>query len=80
MTSLDKRVVRRAREALRHYNKRIVVLLEPGDVIGMRLERSRTVYRAEIKAVYYQLAKWHAEAELARKRKEKQTKRKGLYD
>lgn len=80
MTDLHKRIARRAVKATMPYKskpKRIVVLLMPGDVIGMRLETTRTTYTAEIKTVYWQLVRWHADAELVRKRKEKQQKKKG---
>lgn len=40
----------------------IVVSLEPGDVIGMRLERTRTTYRAPLADVYRVLAQWHADS------------------
>jgi hypothetical protein len=45
MTDLAKPVRRRCREQFAHYRKRIVVSLEPGDVLAMRLERTRTTYR-----------------------------------
>jgi len=50
------------------------VILEPGDVIGMRLEGTRQVYRAGIDSVYRQMAHWHADAERLRKKKTKQNK------
>ena len=48
MTDLHKTIRRRSREQFAHYRKRIVISLEPGDVIGMRLERTRTTYRAPL--------------------------------
>ena len=63
MTDLHKTIRRRSREAFAHYRKRIVVSLEPGDVLGMRLER------APLASVFRTLADWHARAE-ARARKE----------
>ena len=45
-----------------HYRKRIVVIIEPDDVIGMHLERSRTIYRAPIGKVFALLAQWHADS------------------
>ena len=74
MTSLEKAVKRRTRFPFAHYRKRIVVILEPGDVLTMRLERTRTAYRAPIPAVYRQLVEWHVlatrrEKQLARKKR-----------
>lgn len=50
MTDLLKPVRRRSRGPFAHYRKRIVVSLEPGDVLAMRLERARTTYRATLAA------------------------------
>ena len=74
MTDLAKSVRRRCREPFAHYRKRIVVALEPGDVIAMRLERTRTTYRATVAAVFRTLADWHARAEARRKREERKAK------
>jgi hypothetical protein len=41
----------------------------------MRLEKSRTTYRAELDDVFRQLAHWHALAEVRRKRKERAQRR-----
>jgi hypothetical protein len=71
MTDLHKTIRRRSRETFAHYQKRIVVSLERGDVIGMRLERTRTTYRATLDDVYRQLAHWHADAQRARKQAER---------
>ena len=72
MTDLEKTVRRRTRQPFAHYRKRIVVMLEPGDVLAMRLERHRTVFRAPIPNVYRQLVVWNVEA----KRREKRVARK----
>ena len=72
MTDLQKPVRRRSRFLFAHYRKRIVVILEPGDCVAMRLERTRTLYRAPISAVYRQLVEWH----VAAKRREKKLARK----
>jgi hypothetical protein len=66
---------RRARRPFGHYNKRIVIILEPGDVLAMRLEKSRTTYRAELDDVFRQLAHWHALAEVRRKREDRAWRR-----
>ena len=52
-----------------------MVSLEPGDVLAMRLERTRTTYRANIAAVFRTLADWHASAEARRKREERKARK-----
>lgn len=77
MTDLLRTVRRRTRVPFAHYRKRIVVSLEPGDVLAMRLERTRTTYRATLAAVYRQLATWHADAERRNKREARRFQRGG---
>ena len=72
MTDLEKPVLRRTRHPFAHYHRRIIVMLEPGDVLVMRLERTRTRFRAPIAAVYRQLVEWSVLAA----RREKQQARK----
>ena len=72
MTELEKAVRRRSRFPFAHYRKRIVVILEPGDIIAMRLERTRTYYRSTLAAVYRQLVEW----QVAFRRREKLLARK----
>jgi hypothetical protein len=62
MTDLKRPVRRRTRFPFAHYRKRIVVTLEPGDTIAMRLERTHTPYRGTLSAVYRQLVEWHVAA------------------
>lgn len=74
MTDLKHPVKRRTRFPFAHYRKRIVVILEPGDCVAMRLERTRRLYRAPISSVYRQLVEWHVaavrrEKRLARKKR-----------
>ena len=74
MTDLEKPVRRRTRFPFAHYCKRIVVILEPGDCVAMRLERTHKLFRAPIGSVYRQLVEWHVaalrrEKQLARKRR-----------
>ena len=74
MTDLENPVKRRTRLPFAHYRKRIVVILEPGDCVAMRLEKTRTLFRAPISAVYRQLVEWHVavirrEKRLARKKR-----------
>lgn len=72
MTDLKRRVIRRSRFPFAHYRKRIVMAFEPGDVIAMRLERTRTWYRGSVSGVFRQLITWQVEA----KRREKRLVRK----
>jgi hypothetical protein len=62
MTELKTPVSRRTRLPFAHYRKRIVIILEPGDCIAMRLEWTRTVFRAPISALYRQMVEWHVAA------------------
>ena len=75
MTELKKAVKRRTRFPFAHYRKRIVVILEPGDTIAMRLERSRTPYRGTLAAVYRQLVEWHVQAKRREKREARKKRR-----
>ena len=75
MTNLEKPIHRRSRATFAHYRRRLVVSLEPGDILAMRLERARTNYRATLAAVFRQLVEWHVLAE-QRRRHEERTARK----
>ena len=77
MTELRKPIHRRTAEPFAHYRKRIVVTLEPGDVLTMRLERTRTRYQAPLADVFRLLAQWHAAAAARRKREERKVRRDG---
>ena len=75
MTELTRPVMRRTRLPFAHYRKRIVVILEPGDNIAMRLERTRLTHRVPISTVFHQLAQWHALAKRWRKQAEQKLRR-----
>lgn len=75
-TTLNKVVVRRCGKA-QHNGKQIVVMIEPGDTIAVRLHGKRTVYRGAIEKVYWVLAKWHAMDE-AKKRAAEKKQRKAM--
>ena len=77
MTELRKPIHRRTAAPFAHYRKRIVVTLEPGDVLTMRLERTRTRYQAPLADVFRQLAQWHAAAATRRKREERKARKAG---
>jgi hypothetical protein len=75
MTDLEKPVRRRSRLPFGHYRKRIVVILEPGDCVAMRLERSRMLYRAPISTLYRLLVEWHVAAVLREKQRARKQRR-----
>ena len=75
MTDLVRPVRRRSREQFAHYRRRIIASLEPGDLLAMRLERTRTTFCAPLAAIYRTLADWHARAEIRRKREERKLRR-----
>jgi len=55
MTDLAKPIRRRTLNKFGHYDKRIVVIIGPGDTIAM--------HRAPIGKVFATLAQWHADGE-----------------
>lgn len=52
--------------------RRLVVSLEPGDVLGIREERRRKWFKAPLGRIYTQIVMWNVDAE----RREKAVKRK----
>jgi hypothetical protein len=75
MTELTRPVTRRTSRPFAHYRRRIVVMLEPGDTIAMRLERTRMTYRVPIATVFHQFVEWHVLAERWRKQAERKLRR-----
>ena len=71
-TELRKPVIRRCAESYDHRRKRLVVALEPGDVISFREERSRKRFTAPLARVFRQVVIWNVEAERALKKGAKQ--------
>ena len=69
MTDLHKRVSRRS--LVPHRGRRIVVSLETGDLIGLRLERCRQTEYVSIAAIYDYAVKARVVAERLAKRKAK---------
>jgi hypothetical protein len=76
MTALKKTISRRTERKFAHYDRRIVVSLEPGDILGMRLERepARNTIRAPLADIYRVLAGWQADAAVSRRRLERNGK------
>jgi hypothetical protein len=68
MTDLTKRIKRRT-VGTYHRRRRLVVVLLPGDVIGMREERCRKLFTAPIDRVYRQIVTWNVDAERLQRRK-----------
>jgi hypothetical protein len=66
MTPLLKPIHRRC--VIPHRGKRVVVTLEPGDLITMRHERERKAYSVPIAAVYDMAVKAHVQALKAEKK------------
>jgi hypothetical protein len=62
MTNLTKPVTRRGTLPFLHHGKPLIVTLEPGDTLAMRLEGHPTVHRAPLSRVFIQLCLWTAEA------------------
>ena len=75
MIELRKPVCRRSRAPFAHYRRRIVVTLEPGDVLAMRLERTRTTYRGTLADIFRELVAWHVQTERRRKEAERKARR-----
>lgn len=79
MTPLNKPISRRTTQPFSR-RRRLVVTLIPrpeGDQLAIRLERDRAAnaYRASLADVFRTLAEWHARAEMSRKKKEREAKK-----
>lgn len=70
-TELRRTVARRTAEACDHRRKRLVVSLEPGDVITFREERSRKRFSAPLCRVFRQVVLWNVDAARAARKKAK---------
>lgn len=56
-------------------NRKLVVILEPGDILGMREAGRRTVYRAGLGRIFIQLARWYAQDQANKKALAKKLKK-----
>lgn len=65
----DGTVKRRTANAFDHRGRRLVIALEPGDVIAIREEKCRTWFRAPISRVFLQIVKWTVETEKANRKR-----------
>jgi hypothetical protein len=68
MTPLRKPVTRRTVEPYDHQGRRVVVTLEPGDVLALRWERTRKLFRAPINQIMRAVIQWTVETERAARR------------
>ena len=73
-TELKRTVVRKCSRS-EHRGNRLIVILEPGDIIGMREAGKRTTYRASLERVFWTLAKWHAAGVAEEKAKAKKLRK-----
>jgi len=64
-------VYRKTMEPFDYHGRRIIVGLEPGDVITFREERCRKTYTLDIKWAFRQAVKQQVDKERAEKRKDK---------
>lgn len=63
-TALEKTIKRRTNAtASRKGNRRIIVTLEVGDMLGFRLERTRQIYRVRVEDIFQKAALWHYEGQ-----------------
>ena len=67
MTDLSKRVARRTISL--HRGRRLIVTLEPGDMVGVRLERCRQVEYMPVSAIYDMAVKARVLSDRNNKRK-----------
>jgi len=70
-TELRKTVCRRCVEPYDHRGKKLVVMIEPIDVITFREERSRKRFSAPLARVFRQVLMWNVDALRAEKLKHK---------
>jgi len=71
VTELRKTVCRRCVDPHDHRRKKLVVSLEPGDVLSFREERSRKRFSAPLARVFRQVLIWNVDALRVEKRKNK---------
>ena len=69
VTELRRIVQRRTAEPASHRRRRLVVRLEPGDVLSFREEHGRKWFSAPLTRIYRQVVLWNVEAMRAMRRK-----------
>jgi len=74
-TALKHMVVRKCENSFGHTKKGLIVILEPGDLLGIREQGRKTTYRAPLEKIYWVMAKWHAAEAVREKSKEKKLRK-----
>jgi hypothetical protein len=75
----EERIIkRRTLEPVAAVRRRVVVALEPGDVLAVREEGRRTWYRAPVGWVFTQIGRQNAEAMRREKAAERKARRMGI--
>jgi hypothetical protein len=69
VTELRRTVERRTAEPVNHRKRRLIVRMEPGDVLSFREEHGRKWFSAPLNRVYQQVVSWNVEAKRAMRRK-----------
>lgn len=68
VTELRKTIIRRTLGTFDHRKRRLIVRLEPGDVIGIKEERCHKWFSAPVSRVFHQIVLWNVQAEKAIKK------------
>ena len=76
MTDTRKAVTRRTINPAPNIRRKLAVTIGPGDVITFREHGRRKRFSAELHRAYATVVRWHADAELSKRRKEQATRRK----
>lgn len=71
-------IVERRTMGAYHNGRRLIVSLEPGDTITMRVEGKRLRYTASLGFVFIQLARLYGEEQAKKAAKEREAKKEGL--
>jgi len=78
MATLLKKVVVRECDRPTSSGRKLIVMLEPGDILAMKEKFGRTVFRGSLERIYMVLAKWHVDRENEQKQKDKKLRKMGL--
>jgi len=73
--TIRKPVFRMTRADFRHYKRKVIVGIEPGDLISFRLKGTRKKTFLEIDKAFAMALQWEAFATMAKKRAEKKARR-----
>ncbi len=75
MTDL-RRIVKRKTIYPCYSGRRLVVLLMPGDVLGLKEERCHKVFTAPLSKVFAMVVRWTVDAERAERKKNRKRRKK----